>query len=480
MTVLGASPAGRRPRVHFSGIGGTGMVSVARLAIESGWDVRGSDNPLYPPTSHMVAALGVPVAQSYAAANMDWVPDVVVIGNALGRGNPEVEAVLDRGLAYMSFPEWLRYAVLQNRQPIVISGTHGKTTTTALTAFLLDRAGRKPGYMIGGEPLSFPNSSAVGAPGAPFVIEGDEYDTAFFDKRAKFFHYLPRTLVVTSLEFDHADIYDTVEEIERAFRLLLRQVPQNGRVLLCADHPGALALREHAFTPVETYGCAPDAEWRIEPLGYNDTGQRMRLYRHGEVFGDFSTTLLGRYNLHNVAAALAVSVNEGVPPDALRRALPLFRGIRRRMETFLKSDGITFIEDFAHHPTAIREAIAAVKERWPNEQLTVLFEPRSNTTATNRFQVELGQAFNGANEVWIGPIYRAEKYPPATRLDRNRLIDDIAKHGARAHFTDDVPAIVRHIRTNIDPHDIVLILSNGAFGGIYDLVRAQFVNQEDA
>jgi UDP-N-acetylmuramate: L-alanyl-gamma-D-glutamyl-meso-diaminopimelate ligase len=250
--------------------------------------------------------------------------------------------------------------------------------------------------------------------------------------------------------------------------------------LLCADHPGALALREHAFTPVETYGRAPDADWHIMPLGYDDTGQRMRLHRNGREFGDFTTTLLGRYNLHNVAAAVAVAAHEGLSFDSVQRALPQFRGIRRRMETFLKSDGITFIEDFAHHPTAIREAIAAVKERWPNEQLTVLFEPRSNTTATNCFQVELGQAFKGANEVWIGPIYRAEKYLPETRLDRDRLIADIARHGARAHFTDDVSAIVRHIRTDVDPHDIVLILSNGAFGGIYDMVRAQFANQEDA
>ncbi len=473
-------PAGRKPRVHFCGIGGTGMVAVARLALEAGWDVRGSDNPLYPPTSNMVAALGVPVAQGYAAANLDWQPDVVVVGNAFGRGNPEIEATLERGIAYMSFPEWLRYAVLQDRRPIVVTGTHGKTTTTALTAFLLAEGGRKPGYMVGGQPLNFRHSSAIGPTGGPFVIEGDEYDTAFFDKRAKFFHYLPRTLVVTSLEFDHADIYNDVGEIEHAFRLLLRQVPPNGRVLLCADHPGALALRNFAFSPVETYGRAEDADWRVESLGYGDAGQRFRIYRHGRAFGDFTTALLGRYNLQNAAAAIAAAAIDGVPLEAMQRALPAFRGIRRRMETFLKADGVTFIEDFAHHPTAIQEAIAAVKERWPSEQLTVLFEPRSNTTATNRLQAELGAAFAGADEVWIGPIYRAEKYPPETRLDRDRLVADIKSRKARAHHADDVGEIVRHIRTDVSPHNIVLILSNGAFGGIYDMIRAQFVNQETA
>ena len=473
-----ALPDGRKPRVHFSGIGGTGMVAVARLAIEAGWEVRGSDNPLYPPTSGMVAALGVPVAQSYAAENLDWAPDVVVVGNALGRGNAEVEAMLDRGLPYMSFPEWLRHAVLQDRRPTVIAGTHGKTTTTAITAFLLDAAGLHPGYMIGGQPLDFTHSSAIGVSAGPFVIEGDEYDTAFFDKRAKFFHYLPRTLVVTSLEFDHADIYSSVDEIERAFRLLLRQVPEQGHVLLCADHPGALALRDAAFSNVITYGRAPDADWRVEPAGYSDAGQQFRLFRHGELLGEFATALLGRYNLQNVAAAIAAATLEGVPLDVIQRALPTFRGIRRRIEIFARSNGLTFIEDFAHHPTAIREAIAAVKERWPQQQLTVLFEPRSNTTATNRFQHELGAAFAGANEVWIGPIYRGDKYAPEVRLDRDRLVADIRAENARAQYADDVREIVRHIRAEPASHQIVLILSNGAFGGIYDMIRSQFAHVE--
>jgi UDP-N-acetylmuramate: L-alanyl-gamma-D-glutamyl-meso-diaminopimelate ligase len=469
--VLAASAAGRKPRVHFAGIGGTGMVGVARLAIEAGWEVRGSDNPLYPPTAQMVAALGVPVATSYAPANLDWQPDVVVVGNALSRGNAELEAVLDRGLPYVSFPEWLRFAVLPGRKPVVVSGTHGKTTTTALTSFLLEQCGLKPGYLIGGQPIGFEHGSALGAAGGPFVIEGDEYDAAFFDKRAKFFHYLPRTLIVTSVEFDHADIYNNLDEIERAFRLLLREVPATGHVLLCADLPGPMALRTHAFSVVQSYGFDATADWRIETRDVSPQGQTFRLHHGGKVWGEFSATLFGRHNLQNTAAALVAASLQGATAEALARALPKFKGIKRRMEVFLENGGLTFVDDFAHHPTAIHETIAAAKSRWPKEKITVIFEPRSNTTATNRMQAELGEAFDGADEVWIGPIYRAEKYADAIRLDRNRLIADITRRGPKAKFSDSIPDIVASV---CNGSGVVLVLSNGAFGGIYDEIRKRF------
>ncbi|MEK7793188.1 MAG: Mur ligase family protein, partial [Candidatus Hydrogenedentota bacterium] len=292
-----------RPKVHFIGIGGTGMVAGARLAVEAGWELRGSDGPLYPPASEMAAALGVPIAQSYAASNLDWGPDLVVIGNALSRGNPEVEAVLERRLHYVSLPEWLKDAVLRARRPIVITGTHGKTTTTALTAFVLDAAGAAPGYLIGGDVKDFPHSARLGAPGAPFVIEGDEYDTAFFDKRAKFFHYLPEIAVVTSLEFDHGDIYPTIEDIERAFRLMLRQIPASGHLLLCTDFPRAAALREHAPCQVHTYGRGEDADYRIEITSNAATGTTYVLRYRGESLGPCTITLAGEYNAVNAAAA---------------------------------------------------------------------------------------------------------------------------------------------------------------------------------
>ena len=460
-------------RVHFSGIGGTAMVAGARLAIEAGWEVRGSDNPLYPPTSHMVEALGVPVATGYAPANLDWDPDVVIIGNALSRGNAEVEAVLERRMRYVSLAEWIKEEVLRERRPVAICGTHGKTTTTALTAFLLDRAGLRPGFLIGGEPLDFPHNARLGATGSPFVIEGDEYDTAFFDKRAKFFHYLPEIAVVTSVEFDHGDIYDSLADIERAFQLMLRQIPGNGWLIACADHPGAVGLTRHAFSQVATYGFDERADWRGEWDGkVRDGRAALRVYREGRRWAELAAPLAGRHNLQNALASVAVAGVLGASPEAIEAAMPHFLGVRRRMEVFLDANGMTFVDDFAHHPTAIRETISAARSRWPQRRLWVLFEPRSNTTVTNRFQQELEGAFRGADELWLGPIHRVEKIPEEKRLDRASLVGVLRRSGVSARSADSVDEIVEDVLTRGEKGDVVLLMSNGAFSGIYDRFRA--------
>ncbi|MFO7976972.1 MAG: Mur ligase family protein [Candidatus Hydrogenedentota bacterium] len=471
-------PGGRsKPSIHFSGIGGTAMVAGARLAIEAGWDVRGSDSPLYPPTSYMVEALGVPVAVGYDAANLDWSPDCIILGNALSRGNPEVEAALTHKLHYVSLPEWLKDAVLRTRRPVVIAGTHGKTTTTALAAYLLDVSGTEPGFLIGGQPLNFPHSARLGQEQAPFVIEGDEYDTAFFDKRAKFFHYLPEIAVVTSIEFDHADIYAGLEEIIRAFRRMLRQIPRDGRLIVCADDPNALALREHAFCPVESYGFDVAADWRGELAsfpGIPDGCVGLRVYRDGGPWGDVAVPMAGLHNLRNALAAIAVGAAFGMSADEIAHAMPEFRGVKRRMEVFLEAHGITFVDDFAHHPTAIRETIAAARQRWPQRRLHVLFEPRSNTTVTNRFQGEMNAAFREADAVWLGPIHRAESIPEAERLDRAGMVRTLERQGISAAFADDVADIVTSLETSLGDGDIVLILSNGAFGGIYQRLKERY------
>jgi len=467
---------GRRPRVHFCGIGGTAMVGGARLALEAGWEVHGSDNPLYPPTSGMVEALDVPVAVGYDAAHLDWGPDVVVIGNALSRGNPEVEAALERNLHYVSLPEWLKDAVLRPRRPVVICGTHGKTTTTALTAALLHRVGLNPGYLIGGEPLDFPHSAHLGPEGHPFVIEGDEYDTAFFDKRAKFFHYIPQIAVVTSIEFDHGDIYRDVAEIERAFLLMLRQIPPSGWLILCADDPGAAALAGRAFSNVATYGFSEGADWRGEwrnatqphPAAHCPV---LSVYRDDRHWAEVTVPMAGRHNLLNALAAVAVAGTLGVAPRDVENAMPAFQGVRRRMEVFLEARGMTFVDDFAHHPTAVRETIEAARMRWPGGRLRVLFEPRSNTTVTNRFQQELADAFAKADEVWIGPVHRADRVPPEERLDRDALVEALCGAGVDAQCSDHVDDIVAGILARAREGDVVLILSNGAFGGIYDQFR---------
>ncbi len=466
------TPPHRKPTVHVSGVGGTAMVAGARLALEAGWEVRGSDNPLYPPTSTMVEALGIPVATGYAAENLDWNPDVVLLGNALSRGNPEVEAALERGLNYKSLPEWLKDVVLRPRRPVVLCGTHGKTTTTALTAFLLNACGVESGYLIGGQPLDFDHSSRLGPVDAPFVIEGDEYDTAFFDKRAKFFHYLPRVAVVTSLEFDHGDIYDTVEDIELAFQRMLRQIPASGHLVLCADAPRALALKDHAYSNVTTYGFGDHADWRIEVTGRDERFVDFTLHHEGKPWGHLRSPLHGDHNLQNAAAATVVCALHGVSACAVGDALPAFRGIKRRMEIFLEAQGVTFIDDFAHHPTAIRETIAAAKTRWPKRRLIVLFEPRSNTTVTKRFQADLSEAFAPADALWLGPIYRAEKYAEDIRLDRQALAESLK--GCDAKVAEDADTIAAGVTEQAKEGDIVLILSNGAFGGIYEKLKERF------
>ncbi len=459
--------AARTGRVHFSGIGGTAMVAGARIALEAGWEVRGSDMPLYPPTSDMVAELGAPVYVGYAAENLDWNPDVVIIGNALSRGNPEVEATLDRGLPYTSLPEWLKEHVLRRRRPVVVCGTHGKTTTTAIAAYLMDRCGLAPGFLIGGQPLDFPFSARLGQKDGPFVIEGDEYDTAFFDKRAKFFHYLPHIAIVTSIEFDHGDIYRDLEEIETAFQRMLRQIPRGGRLIACADNRAASSLSTHAFCPVETYGFSELAHWRGEILSSREGIQCLRIHREGALWGEFETTLAGRHNLQNAVAAIAAAALAGAEKADLQEAIRTFSGVRRRMEVFHEVGGMIFVDDFAHHPTAIRETIAAARLRWPDGRIRVLFEPRSNTTVTRRFQRDLTEAFSGADDVWLGPIYRAERIPEEERLDRAAVADALRRRGLVAQFSDDVTAIVREVIATGKRGDVVLVLSNGAFGGIH-------------
>jgi UDP-N-acetylmuramate: L-alanyl-gamma-D-glutamyl-meso-diaminopimelate ligase len=459
----------RRRTVHFSGIGGTGMVAGARLAVEAGWEVRGSDNPLYPPTSEMVAGLNVPVATKYAAEHLDWHPEQVVIGNALSRGNPEVEAVLLRQMHYVSLPEWLKEHVLRGRRPIAVCGTHGKTTTTALTAFLLDRCGLSPGFFIGGQPQDFEHSARLGVDGGPFVIEGDEYDTAFFDKRAKFFHYLPEIAVVTSLEFDHGDIYPDIGSIELAFQRMLRQISPEGWLLCCADN-SAVDLKDHAFSRVATYGFTEGATWRGEVVGSVDGCQEVRVYREGAQWTDLKVPMAGRHNLHNALAGVAVAATLGAEAGAISEAMMAFKGVRRRMEIFLDVGGVIFIDDFAHHPTAIRETIGAARSRWPERRLRVLFEPRSNTTVTRQFQDDFTAAFLEADEVHLAPIYRPERIPEGERLEREGVIAALRSRGIVA-FCSDFQAIADAITKDGREGDVVLMLSNGAFGGLYETFR---------
>ena len=462
-------------RIHFSGIGGTAMLAGARLAIEAGHEVRGSDGVLYPPASHMVASLGVPVYTGYDAANLAWNPDLVIIDNALSRGNPEVEHILSRKIPYASLAEWLKRHVLLQRQSIVLSGTHGKTTTTALTAHILKQRFPGLGYLIGGEALGFEHSSYLGSPSAPFVIEGDEYDTAFFDKRAKFLHYLPDIALVTSLEFDHGDIYRDLEEIETAFQRMFRQIPQEGLVLLCADNH-ARTLASHAFSPVESYGFSYGADWFATYVKLPD-GFQLEVSYKGKTWGRVPLSLAGKHNHQNILAALAIAVTLGMPQKAIAQAIAAFPGVRRRMEVFLQHDDIIFVDDFAHHPTAIRGSLEAAQSRWPDRRIVALIEPRSNTMVTRRFQKELFQSLQLADLVFLGPVHRSERIPEAERLDRYGLIHSLVNYGKEAYYDEDVPALLDRLLPVLQNGDLVLIMSNGAFGGIYGLLKERFAGE---
>ncbi len=458
------------PKVHFCGIGGLAMLAGARLALEAKWEVRGSDGVLYPPASEMVQDLGVIVAEGYDVKNLDWNPDLVVIGNALSRGNQEVEEILRRKMKYVSLPEWLKETVLRQRFPVVISGTHGKTTTAALTAYLLERTGHNPGFLIGGQPLDFRYSSRIGEEGKPFVIEGDEYDTAFFDKRAKFFHYLPNIAVVTSIEHDHSDIYDSVTEIETAFRLMLRQISDDGWLVVCADNDRARKIAEHAFCNVATYGFTNGVTWRGEMTGMPGGFNGLTVFRENKRWAELAVPLTGRHNLQNALAAVAVAGILGSKPSDIQEAIMKFRGVRRRMEVFLDAWGMSFVDDFAHHPTAIRETIAAARTRW-NGRVIVLLEPRSNSMVRNIFQDELNEALSDADIVWMGPLYREERISASERLDRRAVAEKLNKSGVEAHWSNDVEEIVQGVLAVGRAGDVVLILSNGAFGGIYRRLR---------
>lgn len=462
---------GIRGKVHFSGIGGVAMVGGARLALELGWTVRGSDGPLYPPASELVHKLGIPVANSYNPENLDWNPDIVVIGNALSRGNPEVETVLSRRLRFASLPEWLRENLLRERRPVVVAGTHGKTTTTAMAAWILMRAGIQPGWLIGGQPFGFPFPAAAGAPGSPFVIEGDEYDSAFFDKRAKFLHYLPEVALVMSIEFDHGDIYRDLDEIDTAFERMLRQIPREGLLIICAD-TRAILLRNHAYCPVATYGFSPDADWRLEPAASDpDAGQTWRVIPKNGKPVTLRRLPPGRHNAQNALAALVAAERFGVSPRDAADLLAEFPGVRRRMEIFLRHQDRIFIDDFAHHPTAVRATLEAARGRWPSKTIHAVFEPRSNTTVTRRFAAELEDALALADAVWLGPVYRAERLAPEERLDTRSLADRLRARNLPAQAFDEVPALAEALWNGTQPGEIVLIMSNGAFGGLYNILR---------
>lgn len=455
-----------KTRFHFTGICGTAMGSVAAAMNQRGYVVTGSDANVYPPMSDFLRSQGITIAEGYAEANIPADAEVVVIGNAISRGNPEAEAALDRKLLYHSLPEVMKEYFLRGKRNLVVCGTHGKTTTSSMLAWLLRHAGRNPGFMIGGLPKNIGH-------GAEFtesefnVLEGDEYDTAFFDKRSKFLHYLPECVVINNIEYDHADIYASIDEIRLTFRRLLQVVPRNGMAFVNGDDANVALVTAGAPCPVTTVGFGEGCALRVTDVNY-DEHQSSFLLR-GEAY---AVPMTGEFNVRNAAMAAAAAGFAGLTPAEIRAGLAAFEGVARRQELRGEVRGIKVIDDFAHHPTAIRLAVQSLRQRHPGARMWVLFEPRSNTTRRSVFQAELAEALASADIAVVAALTDLHKIPEGQRLDPERLSRDIAAHGGQGHYLAQVDDIVALVARDARPGDVVAVLSNGGFGGIHGKLLA--------
>jgi len=447
--------------VHILGIAGTFMGGVAAIAKAAGCRVTGSDLNVYPPMSTQLTALGIEYVQGYGADQLDLRPDIVVVGNALSRGSPIVEAMLDRGMPYTSGPLWLSEHVLKDRHVLAVAGTHGKTTTSSMLAWILEYAGLTPGFLIGGVPTNFASTARLGA--SPyFVIEADEYDTAFFDKRAKFVHYRPRTVILNNLEYDHADIYPDVAAIRRQFNQLLRTVPSAGRLIVNGDDAELKAtLDMGCWTPREMFSAKQrDAEWTAR----DDAGEsaRFAVRLRGKAVAEVQWTLLGKHNVMNALAAIAAAAHVGVDPERSARALAEFRGVKRRMEIRGVIGGVTVYDDFAHHPTAIAVTLEGLRARAAGARIIAVVEPRSNTMKLGVHREELATAVALADRTWfLKPADLGWDLPTA-----------VSALGDRVAFADTVEALVKGLADEARPGDQVLVMSNGGFGGLHDKLLA--------
>ena len=453
--------------IHLIGVAGTAMATLAAMLKHRGHDVSGSDEHVYPPMSDFLAAERITVLEGYRPEHVHGAIDLVVVGNAISRGNAELEAVLEAGLRYASLPETIRDQWLWDAHAIVIAGTHGKTTTTAITGWLLTAAGADPTVLVGGIARNFGADGAsyrLGR-GKAFVIEGDEYDSAYFDKTAKFLKYLPDIAVINNIEFDHADIYADLDEVRLAFRRLVNLVPQSGLVLLGSDSPDAAALAAKARSRVQTFGLSEGADWRATNLRVMD-GTRFQLFRGGEDLGEFTMALLGEHNVRNALAAIAVGADLGLDIDKLRTGLAAFTGVKRRLEVVGVEKGVTVYDDFAHHPTAVEETLRAVRQAAPGRRVWAIFEPRSASSCRRVFQDDFARAFAGADQVLLASVFRSS-LPAEERLSETQLVDDLARRNVRARHLPTVDAIVETVAGEARDGDLIIVMSNGGFGGIH-------------
>jgi UDP-N-acetylmuramate: L-alanyl-gamma-D-glutamyl-meso-diaminopimelate ligase len=456
---------GRKLEVHMTAIGGVGMTALAGLLSEIGHRVRGSDLDVYPPASDELERLGVAVARGYRAENLEPRPDLVVMGNAISAGNPEAVAARIEGVPTVSLPEALALFCLADRMPLVVAGTHGKTTSTAFLAWVLRIAGRDPGYFIGGAPIDLPRAWALGS-GREFALEGDEYDSAYFDKGPKFLHYRPEAVVLTAVEFDHADIYRDLSHVKEAFARLLTILPVDAPLLVCADFEHAAEVARASGRSYATFSdrSGSDASWRALGLDDGPQGLRFRAAGPSESIA-IESPLLGAMNVRNLLGVIALARALDVPAEAIREAAASFRGVKRRQQVVARGRAV-LIDDFAHHPTAIAATLAGVRGRFPGARLWALFDPRSNTSRRRVFQQDIAAALAGADRVIVGPVHDWAKLSEEERFSPERAVKDIRDLGRAATVATDHAAIVTTVRAELRDGDVVVALSNGAFGGV--------------
>jgi UDP-N-acetylmuramate: L-alanyl-gamma-D-glutamyl-meso-diaminopimelate ligase len=458
--------------IHLIGICGTAMASLAGMLQLRGHKVTGSDAAAYPPMSDLLAGLGIPVMEPYAEGNLEPRPDLVVVGNAISRGNVELERVLDERIPFCSMAAVLHDEFLPGREPLVVAGTHGKTTTTSMLAWIYEVASRQdaslaPSFLIGGVAENFGTSFKVRAT-RPFVLEGDEYDTAFFDKGPKFLHYFPDAVILTHVEYDHADIYVDLAAVKTAFKRLVNLVPRRGRIVAFDGSENVTECVARAFCPVERYGFAASSHWRVTDLHHEGAQTRWTLMRGGAKFAELRLPMAGEHNALNATAAAALAAGQGVPVEAIVEALASFRSVKRRLEVRAVVRGITIIDDFAHHPTAIRETLRALRGAYPGRRLIAVLEPRSNTLRRNVFEADLVESLRLADRVVLTEVFKSENIPAGERLVPENVAARLNELGVPAEVLADAEAVVGILTRELREGDIVAILSNGGFGGIYE------------
>ncbi|MCE1249073.1 MAG: Mur ligase domain-containing protein [Firmicutes bacterium] len=455
--------------IHITAICGTAMGALAAMLQDKGFKVTGSDDSVYPPMSTYLESRGIHIMQGFKPENLDVNPDLVIIGNTVKKVNPEAIEIMHRGLPYMHLPQAMSEFFLKERHPIVIAGTHGKTTTTGLCTWVLESAGHNPGFLVGGISKNFNTNSRV-SEGRHFVIEGDEYDSAYFDKVPKFYYYRPATAAITSVEFDHGDIYRDIDHVKEAFTNFTALIPKEGFLAVCADYPHALDVIKDAKCEVVTYGYSDEAQVKIENLRLDESGSFFTLMKDGKELCSFHTNMWGRHNAANAAATALICLKHGLTTEEIQKGFDTFGGVKRRQEIIEVIDDIIIIDDFAHHPTKVRETVKAVRARYPNRRLISVYEPRTNTSRRNFFQETYPASFDGSDMVLIAPVFNPGQIEEGRAMNEEKLTADINARGINARRCDSVENIVNILGEESKSGDVILIMSNGGFGGIYKLL----------